>query len=291
MRWPFPGETRSLDDAARAEAPGRFVELPDGAVHYELAGPEQGDVVVLVHGFSVPFYVWDPTFAALTRAGFRTLRYDLYGRGYSDRPRGPYDRSLFDRQLLNLLDTLGLDEPVHLVGLSMGGPIVGTFADRHPARVRRLVLIDPAGFQTGRSALGRWLRFPVVGEVILSLFGRRLLLASQREDFFRPERFPEYFPKYLPQMRYRGFRSALLSSLRHGMLDDMRPVYRRVSERHPVLLFWGREDRTIPFELSRNAVAAMPSAVFHPVDEAGHLPHYERPEVVNPLLIAFLQEE
>lgn len=37
-----------------------------------------------MHGFSVPYYIWEPTFAALVQAGLRVLRYDLYGRGYSD---------------------------------------------------------------------------------------------------------------------------------------------------------------------------------------------------------------
>jgi pimeloyl-ACP methyl ester carboxylesterase len=51
--------------------------LSNGVVHYELTGSEDAPVVVLVHGFSVPCYVWDPTFEALTEAGFRVLRYDL----------------------------------------------------------------------------------------------------------------------------------------------------------------------------------------------------------------------
>ena len=90
-------ETRALDDTARLRAPGDFVRLPDGMVHYELAGPDSGVTVVLVHGFSVPFYIWDSTAARLHDAGFRVLRYDLYGRGYSDRPHTPYDTALFVR--------------------------------------------------------------------------------------------------------------------------------------------------------------------------------------------------
>jgi len=58
-------EKTTLDDEIRAALPGQFVELSDGVVHYELAGPENGPTVVLVHGFSVPYYVWDPTFDAL----------------------------------------------------------------------------------------------------------------------------------------------------------------------------------------------------------------------------------
>ena len=65
-------ETEVLDDAARANLPGRFVRLPDGVVHYELGGHELGQPVVLVHGFSVPYYIWDPTYEALAEAGLES---------------------------------------------------------------------------------------------------------------------------------------------------------------------------------------------------------------------------
>ncbi|MDX1614419.1 MAG: hypothetical protein R3300_08920 [Candidatus Promineifilaceae bacterium] len=62
------GETRLLDERSRAAAPGQFVELAHGFVHYEVAGPEQAQTVVLVTGFSVPYSIWDPTFEALLEA-------------------------------------------------------------------------------------------------------------------------------------------------------------------------------------------------------------------------------
>ena len=61
----FRGESQVLDAEARSSAPGRFVDLPDGVVHYEMGGPLNAQTVVLVHGFSVPYYIWDPTFEAL----------------------------------------------------------------------------------------------------------------------------------------------------------------------------------------------------------------------------------
>jgi alpha-beta hydrolase superfamily lysophospholipase len=96
-------ERLEMDDQARQLAPGAFVQLTRGRVHYELAGPEDGRLVVLVHGFSVPSFVWDPTFEALVSRGFRVLRYDLYGRGFSDRPDTAYDRALYVEQLRELL--------------------------------------------------------------------------------------------------------------------------------------------------------------------------------------------
>ena len=90
----MPVEIKELDAAARKNASGDFIELSDGWVHYHFEGLESGPAVVLVHGFSVPAYIWDPTFQALADAGYKVLSFDLYGRGYSDRPDKVYDIDL-----------------------------------------------------------------------------------------------------------------------------------------------------------------------------------------------------
>ncbi len=286
------GESRDLDAAARAAAPGQFVALPEGMVHYEMAGPPEGQVVVLVHGFSVPYHIWDPTFAALVRAGFRVLRYDLYGRGYSDRPDTTYDADLFDRQLLGLLSALDISGPVDLIGLSMGGAIAVVFTSRHPDRVRRLVLIDPAGLPQKPSLMARLVTLPRLGEWMMGLLGDRVLVAGLRDDFYDTDRFPDpaYVEKYRRQMPYRGFKKALLSTLRSGLLTGVRAEYESVGRQdRPVLLIWGRRDRVIPFALSREVRRLIPNLEFRAIEEAGHVPHYERADRVNPLLIEFLK--
>ena len=85
MSFSFRDETRELNELTRKEASGSFVQLTSGVTHYELSNPEVNETVVLVHGFSVPYFIYDPTFAFLTQAGLRVLRYDLFGRGFSDR--------------------------------------------------------------------------------------------------------------------------------------------------------------------------------------------------------------
>jgi pimeloyl-ACP methyl ester carboxylesterase len=287
----YRGETRILDDEARRNAPGDFIRLPDGMVHYELKGPPEGRLVVLVHGFSVPYYIWDPTFPALAAAGLRVLRYDLFGRGYSDRPDLPYTMELFVRQLKDLLEALQMNDPVDLVGLSMGGPISAGFTDCYPERVRKLCLLDPAGFQAGRPVLYRLLSLPGLGETLIGLFANLLLASNQPGDFHVPEKFPGYPEQFLPQMQFQGLKRAILSTLRVGPLGELTQTYQRVAAQGlPVLLVWGRQDKIVPFKLSEKARQILPQAEFHAIDQAGHIAHYERPEVVNPLLITFLKK-
>ena len=113
MTFPYLNETKELDETARKQADGSFIALTDGVTHYELGGPKNGQPVVLVHGFSTPYFIFDTTFEFLVNSGFRVLRYDLIGRGYSDRPHVDYNIHLFVRQLKDLLDALELkpDKP------------------------------------------------------------------------------------------------------------------------------------------------------------------------------------
>jgi pimeloyl-ACP methyl ester carboxylesterase len=284
----FDEETEILTPAVRQAAPGSFVQLPDGVVHYELAGPKETETVVLVHGFSVPYYLWDPTFDALVKAGFRALRYDLYGRGYSDRPDVEYNADLYDRQLIELLDALEIRGRANLVGVSMGGPIVVAFAVRHPERVRTLSLFDPA-YLTGRKPPFR-LRAPLLGEFTMDVFVAPTLAEGQLNDFFHPERYPEWPDKYRPQMRYQGFRRAILSTIRQYLTIDDREEYRAIGRsKMPVLLVWGKADQDVPFSVGADVLRAIPQAEFHPIEGAAHIPHYERADLVNPILVNFLR--
>ena len=99
-------ETLPMDEQARAGAGGASVALSDGVVHYQLAGPEGAPAVVLLHGFSTPYLIWDNNFSALAAAGYRVLRYDLYGRGFSDRQAPSSTAGPLRRQLRELIERL-----------------------------------------------------------------------------------------------------------------------------------------------------------------------------------------
>lgn len=290
---PFPlFETKTLNDEARKTAGGSFVTLRDGITHYELSNPEGGQTVVLVHGFSVPYFIFDPTFDFLTQKGFRTLRYDLFGRGFSDRPRTRYNMELFVRQLLDLLDALRFTSPVNLVGLSMGGPIAAAFTSRHAERVCSLTLIDPAGARAvSLSPLLKAMKLPGLAEAVFGLVGSESLLKSAAKDFFDPELVGHFIEKYKVQMQYKGFKRAILSTIRNNMLGSFIEAYQAVGRMgKPVLLVWGRNDTTVPFVHSEDLRAAIPQAEFHVVENCGHIPHYEKPEEFNPILLGFLEK-
>jgi pimeloyl-ACP methyl ester carboxylesterase len=292
MPWTFPylGETKELNDAVRANAPGSFARLSDGLTHYELGGAINGQPVVLVHGFSVPYFIWDPTFAFLTKSGFRVLRYDLFGRGFSDRPPVSYNIDVFCKQLRELANTLDL-ERFHLIGLSMGGPITASFATRHPEMVQKLVLVDPSGAKPiTLSRLLKGATTPGFGELVFGLFGSGHMIKSVESDFYNPIHIRDFVKKYMVQMKYKGYLRAILSTVRTGMLGEFSSTFWELGKLGiPTMLLWGRKDKTVPFAHSDVIRKAIPQVEFHAIDNCGHLPHYEKPEEVNPLLLEFLK--
>jgi len=282
-------ERLELDDAARAAAAGQFARLSDGYTHYELAGPAGGRVVVLAAGATVPYYIWDPTFTALVDAGFRVLRYDYYGRGFSDRPDIPFTEDLYVRQLAELLDAVHITGPFDLAGLSFGGAVITSVAARYPDRVRSLIYMDPA-FRTP-DALTMLESTPWAWNVMTAILDERSWAGSQLGDFLHPERFPDWPERYRVQLRYRGFRRARLSDLRSNVDADQRDELQAVGRsRRPVLVIWGKQDPNVPFEFSASLLAVMPEARLVEVDQAGHLPQWEQPDVVQPAIISFLRE-
>jgi pimeloyl-ACP methyl ester carboxylesterase len=291
MNWDFiyRGETACLDNSARSGLGGDFARLSEGYTHYELGGPPTGRTIVLVHGFSAPLFIWDPTYMFLTSAGSHVLRYDLYGRGFSDRPRRPNRLALFLRQLGELLDQLSL-HAVDIFGLSMGGPIAAAFAVEHPERVRSLVLIDPVGPDpVPVKRLYRAVLLPGLGELVFGLAGSGRVLRSAASDIFGPPPGAEFQERYTKQLQFKGFKRSLLSSLRNGMIDGFPDLYRALGRLgKPVLLIWGRGDPAVPLRQSRPLLDLVPQAELHVIDGCGHTPHYEQPGIVNPLLLDFL---
>jgi len=278
---------------ARVQPPGHLVRLSDGVTYYELGGPPKGKPVVLIHGFSVPNFIWDPTFTALAAAGFRVLRYDLFGRGLSDRPNTSYDKALYVRQLDELMDAVEFSQ-AGVVSLSMGGVVAAEFAYRFPKRVSKLAFISPAGFDLGLPLSIKLLYVRGLGELLfegLDRFGAGTILQSMFKDFYQPgqETLDAFAERYLEQMQYPGFKRAILSSLRTGMLDEDLDLSRRVGEtQKPVLLIWGEKDVTVPFRYNEMFRKLVPQTEFHAIENSGHVAHFEKPEIVNDILIKFL---
>ncbi len=278
-----------LDDEARKSAPGRFIKLSKGVIHFEITGRQKSQAVVLINGFATPYFIWDNNYDELVNAGFRVLRYDHCGRGFSDRPDVVYNKDLYDQLLIELLQKLKIKLPVHLVGLSMGGAIAVTFADRHPEMVSKICLIAPAGFPFKKPLTLKLTLTPIIGDYIMTMAGDQVVLAGIKKAFVHPGKLLGFEDKFKVQMKYRDFKRALLSTMRYMYMNSLGETYQRVGKQeNPVLLIWGSKDQILPFTNSKKVKKVMPHVELHAIEGAGHNLHYENPEIINPIIHKFL---
>ncbi|MFZ5629044.1 MAG: alpha/beta fold hydrolase [Spirochaetota bacterium] len=280
----------AMSDEVRARFGKRSIQLSAGKTAFDYAEGE-GETVVLVHGFSIPSVVWDNTYKALVRHGIPVLRYDLYGRGFSDRPGVRYDADLFVRQLKELTDEIVGGGKFVICGLSMGGAIAVHFADRYPERISRLVLIDPAGYPMTTPVTAKLVQLPGIGDYAGRLMARRAMQKGLAENFAR--NVPATIEaSALVQTEYAGYADAIVSTLRHMNMGKMQDIYERVGKKKlPTLLIWGKKDRVIPFSNAELVRKVMPHAQFLPLENAGHIPTSDESEKTHRAILRFLGTE
>lgn len=290
LPWMFGGEGSPLGQIARRGLPGTFVKLKDGHTCVEIQGTSPAEVVVFVHGLTTPSPVWGDLPKRVRAEGYLTVVYDLYGRGWSDRPWVDYDLDLFDHQLEALLRKSGLEGRVHLVGLSMGGIIASEFTLRRPSRVASLTLLAPAGFEVATPPGAGLLTAPLVGDYLMQVLGNRVLISGIARSVHDKSLAPKLEARFRPQLEYAGYKRALLSTLRHMPLSDFTTRYAELGRVGvPVQVIWGRQDEVTPIAGAAKAATLLPAAAVREIEGAGHLVHYEKPDEVAAAVLGFLE--
>lgn len=287
----FLQEPNQLSDTDRSKLGGTFIKLKDGYVRYELKGPDTGKVVILIHGAGSGYYAWDHNFEQLAAHGFLTLRYDLFGRGYSDRPDKEYNIQLFEDQLTELIDSLRLaNRKISIVAVSMGATIAINHTVKNPSSVEHLVLVDPASL--GMGAAPWYITKPVVSDLLFTFYWRPKAVDKQMKEFYDENAVKEYRTKTEEQMKYRGFKRAIRSTWEHTLGLNMSSHMREIAVSNvKTHLIWGKADPLIPYEASKEYLKFMPMSSLDIIERAGHLSNYEKPEEVNDLLFRFLANE
>jgi pimeloyl-ACP methyl ester carboxylesterase len=279
-------EISDMNQATREQLGGTYISLSDGVTHYRYDGPQDGEIVVLVHGGTVPLWAWNEQILALSAAGFRVLSYDKYGRGYSDRPDVVYDQELYQRQLLELVDRLGIVQPFDLIGVSLGGGTAINFTSQYPDRVQKLILISPL---INNYKVLPVLKLPILGEFLTRIIGIRVLVNRFNSLYENNPRFYEYSKLYEEQTIYKGFQGSLLSMLRNDALRNYENAYNIVGkQKRNILLIWGTDDTEITEEMIHDIRSFVPHIKFISVDNAGHGILFQESEKVNDLILSFL---
>lgn len=283
---PADKETITKDADFRATIKtGDFVRLSEGYTYFEYKNKDADTLLVMVHGFSVPSYIWDSTYNAAIARGYGALRYDEYGRGYSDNPNVAYDAALYSNQLRELLASLKIEKKINLMGLSYGGRIITAFAFQYPERIQNLIYVDPAGFETIPASED----YPaMVTDDEINEFKKsdnyKNMAIGQLGDFYDPTPYAGWDKQYEEMMRFNGFVRALISTRKNS--PSMENEHKKIADSGiQVFVFWGEHDTVVKLEeVKANLMERIPKVTLFVLPKAGHLPHMEQTSMFNSIL-------
>ena len=301
LLWlPYFIKTSSLKTISETDIPevGGWAPLVQGNLYYRWYEPKisNNEIVVLVHGFSTPHFVWDGMKEFLVDAGYKVLVYDHFGRGFSERPSVVYDQDLYVESLKGLLDYQNISQSVHLVGYSMGGPVVGYFTQQYPDSVKSISFIAPAGFMK-EDSVSRIAVMPVVGDWFWQVFGKWLYFREVRNEATSSDNSvalpqSEFVKKYSVQMKYKGLIEALLSTVRNFNFFNAKRMFDKVGDlKIPTITIWGTDDGVVPFAGSSELMQSIPHSELKIINEGKHDIAYANPSVVGNTILEFLDKQ
>lgn len=248
--------------------------------------------VVLLHGFSDNLQTWRRVVPALALE-HRVVAIDLPGHGATTRPFTAPLLNGYAALVLEVLDDLGVTEPVSLVGNSMGAAVSAVLCAAYPERIDCAVLIGMPGV-TGvpmawRAAASRpaslamrtALRPVPFGQLQRGFGWIYAHVASPRSNILDPAAISGYCASYVDRARLFGLSliaRALLAELRTVQLARLLPRLRV-----PVLQVWGRHDRLVPARHVRQGdhTVVLPGC--------GHCPQLDAPDLLVDTIAPFLE--
>jgi len=282
---------KEMDDRVRMEEEVPFITLPQGSLAFQWNGPDTGNILLMIHGFSTPSFVFDRNIDDLINAGYRILRFDHFGRGFSDRPNTLYDQDFYDREILDLLEALEIKDPIDLLGFSLGGGVATTFAARHSERIKKLILVAPIGMSLPRYRLTHFLSLPGLGGWICAFPIRKKLISNFRKAAKKGYVSNQMKLLFERQFNYRGTTDALLSTLRHFPMGQLGEEYDTIgSHSIPTCILWGTNDIVVPYSLHKDVLEHLPGAKFESIEDGGHGIPYTHSAEINEILIDFLSD-
>ncbi len=249
------------------------------ALHYEISGPEGAPTLLLGPSLGTTLRMWDGQLPLAER--LRLVRFDHRGHGGSPVPPAPYEIADLGRDVVELMDGLGL-ERVHYCGLSLGGMVGMWLGANAPERIDRLVLLCTAAYMPPASMWEQ--RITSVSEA----GSVEPIAAAVVERWLTPE-FRARRPELTASLRgmiaespAEGYSGCCAAIARMDLRRDLERV------RAPTLVVSGAQDVATPVADQELIAAAVPEARHAVVSPAAHLAAVEQAGRVNELIAGFL---
>jgi epoxide hydrolase 4 len=276
-----------------------FVSSEGVKLHVVEAGPEDGPVILLLHGFPEFWWGWNKQIGPLAEAGYRVWAPDQRGYNLSDKP-GEMDAYRLDRcarDALNLIQATGCEKAI-VAGHDWGGIVAWWLGIHYPERLERLAVLNaPHPFvmrrklmsnprQFVRSLYALYFQIPGLPEAMMRADDWKLVVdaleKSSRPGTFRQEDFDKYRQSWWMKRAFTSMLNWYRANLRW---PPEFPANVRVEV--PTLILWGEKDFALGPELVEPSLDLCSDGRLILFDTATHWLQHEEPERVNSALLDF----
>ena len=262
--------------------PGKDIHSSRGIIHYYDFNPSASSDakrVLIIHGIGTCAVGIGSLARRLTASGSHVVTYDLWGHGNSSTPLEAHTPALMQIQILEVLSHLGWNK-AHLVGFSLGGSILATFAALHPQVVESAVIVAGAGLWKKKNS-GWWNKLQKDGEwivdehsdhdIIEELEGFTPSEKTWQEAFQQGEFVSEPVEQWQRE-NHKGHEASVVSMFRYGNIFDQHESYRRLTESGiKILVIAGESDSLFPPEFVKRELGELGwGKEVMQVDGAGH---------------------
>jgi pimeloyl-ACP methyl ester carboxylesterase len=272
-----------------------FVTVAGRRTRVRVEGDPSSSPVLLLHGIGRSLEDWGPQYPRLS-ATHRVFALDLPGSGFSARSPEATTLEVLARGVLETLDVLGEQRPVHTIGNSLGGAVAMQLVASAPERVASLVLVNSAGFGPEVALLLRLLAVPVLGDLAVRRTTRGSALMAERLSFADPTLAtaarvdhalaiagqPDTGAVLLETVRAL----ATVRRIRCGWREQL--TASAAEHARPTLVVWGDQDRVLPAHHLDTARQLFPHAETELFAGIGHMPQIECPDDFAARALAFL---
>ena len=254
----------------------KFAEVWGHKIRYLEEG-RSDKTIILVHGLGGSAERWLKIIPRLS-AKYRVIAPDMIGFGYSDKPSEDYTIDFLARFLSAFINNMGLKSAI-LVGTSLGGQVAAHCASTNDA-IEKIVLVAPSGAMKSST--------PVIDAYMMAaLYPNHV---SAREAFAMMSRSGTVddftVNDFVKRMTTPNAKLAFISSVLGIKNSRIEESLERIMV--PTLIVWGRQDRMIPIDHADKFVSSIKGCMFLELDDCGHLPHVEMPDLFSDYVLEFL---